>query len=50
MRRTAPSTSWIDRKGLRIAGPAREMYVTDPALVTDPANYETELLWPVSGG
>jgi effector-binding domain-containing protein len=41
---------WIERKGLRIAGPAREMYITDPERETDPANYETELLWPVSGG
>jgi effector-binding domain-containing protein len=41
---------WIERTGLRIAGPAREMYITDPERETDPANYETELLWPVSGG
>jgi len=41
---------WIERKGLRIAGGAREMYLTNPERETDPANYETELIWPVSGG
>ncbi len=41
---------WIDKQGLRVAGAAREMYLSDPAVVKDPASYETELLWPVSGG
>jgi len=26
------------------------MYLTNPERETDPANYETELIWPVSGG
>jgi DNA-binding transcriptional MerR regulator/predicted transcriptional regulator YdeE len=42
--------NWIDQQGLRVAGPARELYLSDPAKVPNPADYETELLWPVSGG
>ena len=33
--------------GLREAGDPREVYVSDPAKVVDPAAYETRIVWPV---
>jgi effector-binding domain-containing protein len=33
--------------GLEPAGDPREAYVTDPAEVTDPDEYVTEILWPI---
>lgn len=39
--------TWIAAQGRRIAGPPREVYLTDPEQVTDPAEYLTEVQWPV---
>lgn len=38
---------WMEEKGLRSAGAPWEVYVTDPAEVPDPANWRTDLFWPV---
>lgn len=35
--------------GLEKAGPPREIYVTDPGEVPDPAQWKTQLVWPVRG-
>jgi DNA-binding transcriptional MerR regulator len=45
--------AWIEDQRLEPAGNPREIYLTSPAEVPDPANYLTELVWPVrraSGG
>jgi AraC family transcriptional regulator len=39
---------WIEAGGLRIAGPPWESYVTDPAEFPDPADWRTEVYWPVA--
>jgi effector-binding domain-containing protein len=39
--------TWIAAEGRRIAGPPREIFLTDPAQVTDSAEYLTEIQWPV---
>ncbi len=38
---------WIRDQGLKPRGPAWESYVTDPAHVPDPKDWQTELFWPV---
>jgi AraC family transcriptional regulator len=38
---------WIDEQKLRAAGAPWEVYVTDPADVPDPANWRTDLFWPL---
>jgi effector-binding domain-containing protein len=38
---------WIEEQGLRAAGAPWEVYVTDPADVPDPANWRTDLFWPL---
>ena len=39
---------WIAAEGLQSAGPAWEIYVTDPADHPDPADWRTELCWPLA--
>ena len=38
---------YIDAEGLRSAGSIREIYLTDPGEVPDPADWKTRVLWPV---
>jgi effector-binding domain-containing protein len=40
--------AWMAAQGRQIAGPPREVYLTDPQQVTDPADYLTEVQWPVA--
>lgn len=39
---------WIESNGLRPAGPPWEWYKTDPAEHPDPADWRTEVYWPVA--
>lgn len=39
---------WIEANGLRVAGPPWEWYVTDPAEHPDPADWKTEVYWPLA--
>lgn len=43
----AALSEWVQRNGHETAGPPRELYVTDPREVSDPADYQTEVLWPI---
>ena len=38
---------FLDEQRLTKAGPAREVYLTDPGEVPDPAQWKTQLIWPV---
>lgn len=38
---------WIAEQGHTTAGPPWEVYVTDPAEHPDPADWRTEIYWPV---
>ena len=38
---------WIEDQGLVTAGAPWESYVTDPADYHDPADWKTEIFWPV---
>ena len=38
---------WIETNGLRVAGPPWESYVTDPGEHPDPADWRTEVFWPL---
>ncbi len=38
---------WLVRRGLEVAGPPRETYLTSPGQGLDPREYRTELSWPV---
>lgn len=38
---------WIAEQGRQPAGPPWEVYVTDPANHPDPADWRTEICWPV---
>jgi AraC family transcriptional regulator len=40
---------WIEAHGLKAAGPPWESYITDPAEHPDPANWRTEIYWPMAG-
>ena len=40
---------WIAEQGLESAGPPWESYVTDPTDHPDPADWRTEVCWPVAG-
>jgi effector-binding domain-containing protein len=40
-------SQWIRTKGLQHAGPTREIYLTGPDAVADPAQYLTEIVVPV---
>jgi AraC family transcriptional regulator len=39
---------WIDAEGLLAAGAPWEFYITDPADFPDPADWKTELFWPLA--
>lgn len=39
---------WIEDEDLKPAGPPWEVYVTDPTTVENPAEWETEVYWPVA--
>lgn len=38
---------WMEEKNLRGAGAPWEVYVSDPADVPDPANWRTDIFWPL---
>jgi AraC family transcriptional regulator len=38
---------WIEANGYRTSGPPWESYITDPADLPDPADWRTEVLWPL---
>jgi AraC family transcriptional regulator len=38
---------WIEANGFRIGGPPWESYLTDPAEFPDPADWRTEVYWPL---
>jgi AraC-like DNA-binding protein/effector-binding domain-containing protein len=38
---------WMEEKNLRGAGAPWEVYVSDPAEVPDPANWRTDIFWPL---
>jgi effector-binding domain-containing protein len=40
---------WIEEHGWRSAGAPWESYVTDPAQHPDPADWRTEVHWPIAG-
>lgn len=40
---------FLHDQGLSPAGPLREIYVTDPGEVPDPADWKTQLVWPCRG-
>jgi AraC family transcriptional regulator len=39
---------WMDKAGTRAAGAPWESYVTDPAEFPDPANWRTDVYWPIA--
>jgi effector-binding domain-containing protein len=39
--------TWCEANGYELAGPDREVYLTSPPKVSDPADYVTELQQPV---
>jgi AraC family transcriptional regulator len=39
---------WIEAQGYQVAGPPWESYVTDPAQHPDPADWRTEVYWPLA--
>ncbi|WP_026875765.1 MerR family transcriptional regulator [Jiangella gansuensis] len=39
--------SWIGARGLTTAAPPYDVYINNPAEVTDPGKLETEIVWPV---
>lgn len=41
--------SWIAAQGHRSAGAPWEVYWTDPGEVPDPAEWKTEVFWPLAG-
>lgn len=44
----AALTTWIAEHGHTVAGPPREIYVTDPASVPTPADNVTEVWFPIA--
>jgi effector-binding domain-containing protein len=40
-------TGWVQEHGHEIAGPPREVYLTDPQETSDPADYLTEIQFPI---
>ncbi|WP_129663001.1 MerR family transcriptional regulator [Phytoactinopolyspora endophytica] len=38
---------WMGKQGLTPTAPPFDVYTNDPAVVKDPAKFETEILWPV---
>jgi effector-binding domain-containing protein len=39
---------WFERQGLETVGDPREIYWTDPKEVEDPAEWVTEVVWPIA--
>jgi AraC family transcriptional regulator len=39
---------WMQQQGVRAAGAPWESYITDPAEHPDPANWRTDIFWPIS--
>jgi len=39
---------WMQEQGVRAAGAPWESYITDPAEYPDPANWRTDVFWPIS--
>jgi len=39
---------WMQQQGVRAAGAPWESYITDPAEHPDPANWRTDVYWPIS--
>ena len=39
---------WMDQAGARAAGSPWESYITDPAEFPDPANWRTDVYWPLA--
>ena len=39
---------WIEAQGLKVGGAPWESYVTDPAEHPDPADWRTEVCWPLA--
>jgi AraC family transcriptional regulator len=39
---------WMESKGYRAGGPPWESYVTDPGQLPDPADWRTEVYWPLA--
>ena len=39
---------WIEANGLRVGGAPWESYITDPAQHPDPADWRTEVCWPLT--
>lgn len=46
----AAMDQFLDEHGLVKAGAAREVYLTDPGEVPDPAQWKTQIVWPVRVG
>ena len=40
--------NWIEANGFRVAGPPWESYITDPGEHPDPADWRTEVYWPLA--
>jgi len=38
---------WIEEQGFRSAGAPWEVYITDPADYPNPADWKTEIFWPI---
>jgi len=41
---------WIESQGFRVGGPPWECYVTDPGQFPNPADWRTEVYWPLASG
>ena len=39
---------WIEENGYRVGGSPWESYVTDPGATPDPADWRTEVFWPLA--
>jgi effector-binding domain-containing protein len=39
--------AWIEASGLKAAGPPWEVYTTDPGEHPDPADWRTDVIWPL---
>jgi effector-binding domain-containing protein len=39
---------WIETQGYQVGGPHWEWYVTDPGQHPDPADWRTEVYWPLA--
>ena len=44
----AAMEKWIETNGFQIAGAPWESYVTDPGQLPDPADWRTEVFWPLA--